>query len=451
MPIACIKNVKTYISALLVILWFSGCSSTREGRPLPDYSVGEVPDKQSGTVLKGAPARLVSQEPFEFKALSLPQAHSLAQVHNPLIRATQSSKNLARAERIQAGLWKNPQLEVFSEEVPINSGGLSQANNMLGIAQTIPFPGKKKMDREIADIGVKQSNFYYESVAIQVRQNVEIAYYQVLGAEKRQSIAEELLNVAKSLSETANKRFNAGASAAQEGVRAEIEYEMALAKVLDIKREVAAARRALMNVIGKQQVEWLPLTDKMLIKTDPVILTNAKASILDKHPRLRAALAAKEGSDVAVKRAKRERYPDVTFGIAGGREEIEGQELVEFRISLPLPIIDRGQAKISKAFAESEIAAARLTAVEQALLGEFNQLKIGHHAAMQKVMAYRERILPKSDEALRMVQMGFEEGKFEFIDLLDTQRMAAEARLDYQKSLLDLNEIQARLKALIGK
>ena len=71
--------------------------------------------------------------------------------------------------------------------------------------------------------------------------------------------------------------------------------------------------------------------------------------------------------------------------------------------------------------------------------------------AAEQVANYRERILPKANEALRLVQRGFEEGKFGFIDLLDTQRTAAEVRLAYQQKLLELNVAQADIEALFAR
>ena len=62
---------------------------------------------------------------------------------------------------------------------------------------------------------------------------------------------------------------------------------------------------------------------------------------------------------------------------------------------------------------------------------------------------YRERILPRANEALRLVQTGFEEGKFDFIDLVDTQRTTAEVRRAYQEKLLEMNVAQAELEALL--
>ena len=70
--------------------------------------------------------------------------------------------------------------------------------------------------------------------------------------------------------------------------------------------------------------------------------------------------------------------------------------------------------------------------------------------AVQQVANFRERILPKANEALRLVQRGFEEGKFGFIDLLDTQRTAAQVRLAYQHKLLELNVAQADIESLVA-
>ena len=47
--------------------------------------------------------------------------------------------------------------------------------------------------------------------------------------------------------------------------------------------------------------------------------------------------------------------------------------------------------------------------------------------------------------------IGFEQGKFGFIDLLDTQRTTAEVRLAYQQKLLELNVAQAELEALLAR
>ena len=59
--------------------------------------------------------------------------------------------------------------------------------------------------------------------------------------------------------------------------------------------------------------------------------------------------------------------------------------------------------------------------------------------------------MPKANEAFSRVQTGYDEGKFPLLDVLETRRTAAEARLAYQQKLLELNIAQAELEALAGK
>ena len=116
---------------------------------------------------------------------------------------------------------------------------------------------------------------------------------------------------------------------------------------------------------------------------------------------------------------------------------------------MPLPLIDRGKGKQQEARANVSVAEADLHGAQQQLQREWANAQKRYHTAAEQVARYRERILPKADEALRLVQTGFEQGKFNFTDLVDTQRTTAEARLAYQQRLLELNVAQAELEALL--
>jgi cobalt-zinc-cadmium efflux system outer membrane protein len=87
--------------------------------------------------------------------------------------------------------------------------------------------------------------------------------------------------------------------------------------------------------------------------------------------------------------------------------------------------------------------------VRQQLQREWANALNRYQTAAAQAASYHERILPKAAEALRLVKTGFEQGKFSFIDLLDTQRTTAEVRLAYQEKLLELNIAQVELEALL--
>ena len=123
---------------------------------------------------------------------------------------------------------------------------------------------------------------------------------------------------------------------------------------------------------------------------------------------------------------------------------------MELRVSLPLPIFDRGQGRKRETRALADIARYDLDATEQRLWQDFDVAEAKVRAAGEHVETYRTRILPKAEEALRLVRGGFEAGKFGFLDLVDTQRTLAEARLAYLDKLLELNLARADLEEMAG-
>ena len=58
-----------------------------------------------------------------------------------------------------------------------------------------------------------------------------------------------------------------------------------------------------------------------------------------------------------LKRARLEPYPDVTLGVSGGREGPADTAIVEFRATLPLPVLDRSKGR--KREAETFVRARR--------------------------------------------------------------------------------------------
>ncbi len=195
----------------------------------------------------------------------------------------------------------------------------------------------------------------------------------------------------------------------------------------------------------------ITLSGALIEVPDDTLLDHGPDEWLEQHPSTVAARTARDRTELELKRARLEPYPDVTFGVSGGREGPPDTSILEFRVGLPLPIIDRSKGRKREAQANLGVAQAELTAIEQRLLRDWGLATKRFSTAAEQVATYRDRILPKASSALRLIQTGFQEGRFGFIDLLDIQRTTAEARLAYQQKLLELNVAQVELQALVAQ
>lgn len=382
--------------------------------------------------------------------LTLEGALALALGNNPELEASRGWVDAAAGRADQARRWTNPELTLNAEEWPLDGGGdFSDAKQTVGLAQNIPFPGKKKLDGQIGRSGIRLSEAALNLRRLTLVRDVKSAFFQVLAAERVVEVAEELVNVAESSTTTARKRVAAGAAADQELLRAEIPLEQARTELAGFERELLTARQSLALLLGRPDLSATPVSGSLAEEADLGLLQPGPETWLADHPSVQAVRRSRDRAELELRRARLEPYPDVRLGVAGGRLGETGQSILELGIALPLPILDRSKGRKQEAQAHVRIAEADERAVAQRLVHDWRIASHRFRTAAEQVTGYRERILPKANEALRLVQAGFEQGKFGFMDLLDTQRTTAEARLAYQHKLLELNLAQAELEAFL--
>ncbi len=384
-------------------------------------------------------------------ALTLDKAIGLALQENPELRASGARVEAAVGRAYQAKLWTNPELEVNAEDWPVSGGrGFSDAKQTIGIAQTLPYPGKKSLDRRIGRSGVRLSEAELSLRRVEVVRDVKAAFFQVLATERLVGVEEDLVKVAEASASAAEKRVSAGAAPDQELLRAEILLEQAKSDLAGLRRELATAHRTLAQVMGRPDLGETAVSGSLAERGSEGLLEQKPEEWMAKHPSVLAARANQDRAELELRRARLEPYPDVKVGVAGGRIGETDESIIQMGFSLPLPIIDRGKGKKQEAQANVTAAEAEFASVEQRLWREWSVTAQRLRAAAAQAENYRVKILPKANEALRLVQTGFEAGKFGFMDLLDTQRTTAEVRLAYQQKLLELNLAQAELEALVA-
>src|SRR5262249_61593167 len=89
-------------------------------------------------------------------SITLEEAVRAALESNPELRASGARVDAAAGRAYQAKKWTNPELELNAEDWPVSNGrGFSDAKQTIGIAQTLPYPGKKSLDKRIGGERIK--------------------------------------------------------------------------------------------------------------------------------------------------------------------------------------------------------------------------------------------------------------------------------------------------------
>jgi len=143
--------------------------------------------------------------------------------------------------------------------------------------------------------------------------------------------------------------------------------------------------------------------------------------------------------------------PNVTIGAGLRRFETDSSTGMIAGVSLPLPLFDRNEGAI--AAAQHRIARAEFDA--QAARAQMRGMLIGAlgavAAANAQANAIENQVLPAAQSAFDRTRTGYEEGKFDLLNVLDTQRTLFEARRELVNARADYEKARVQVEALIGR
>lgn len=379
--------------------------------------------------------------------LTLDQAVAAAGGSAPAADAARAGITAAEAARTVAGLRPNPTLSAEIENVAGTGAyrGFRNAETTLGLSIPIELGGKRSARIAVADAGATRARIAASITEADIRLQVTEFYINAVAAEHRLVTARDQVRIARDALNAARVRVRAGRASPIEEQRADVTRLNAEAAAENARRLLDAARLNLGRRIGQPVVGQLDLTalDNRPATNGPQFERTAEGTL---------ALAAADSNfavaDAGVRLARSQRIPDVTVGPGVRRYSESDDTAALFSISVPLPLFNSGRAAVGQATAERSRAEAqrRMTAldVEEAIL---NSQTEAENAATNALTA-NGPALAAAQEAARIARIGYREGKFGQLDLLDAERTLAETRLAAIDSLVAYQNARARLERL---
>ena len=165
---------------------------------------------------------------------------------------------------------------------------------------------------------------------------------------------------------------------------------------------------------------------------------------LSHRPDSKAAAFVMEKTEFALKLVKKEAFPNIT--LSGFYDRDEDRNVVGLGISIPLPFFDRKQAEKKEALAKAEGAKIKAAGLQQAIEIEVDQAYGNLMSAIEELSLFRNEILIKAAENLKLLNLAFREGKIGFFEVRLAQRDTIEAQLAYieaqTRTQLALNAIE---------
>jgi cobalt-zinc-cadmium efflux system outer membrane protein len=384
--------------------------------------------------------------------ITLDDALELAVEHNPSLAAARHRVEAADARVFQAGRWANPELEFEVE----NFGGgderhgFESAESTLLISQSLRIGGKIKRGREVAESDYAIAGCSWESVELDVRAQTTATFYSVLTAQERSGLSRELLDLAQSFADTVDARVEAGKVSPVEATRARMEVAAGRVQLIRATRGLEVARVRLSAMWGSSTADFRRAIGGLPEPGDRPAWSELQA-LVHETPDMRALDDLLQRSERVVALEHSFRIPDLTVAAGPRRFSETGQTAWVAGISLPLPIFDRNQG--SRRAAEFELERSRRDVqaakveIETGLVSVVQRLD----AAVEVATSMEAEVVPAATSALVAVEIGYTEGKFGFLDVIDAQRTLFDARSILLDSIAEYALARVDLERLIGR
>lgn len=318
------------------------------------------------------------------------------------------------------------------------------------LQQEIPFPGKRGLRGEIASREASMAERMSDTMILEVDFDVKIAFYQYVGLTDIARVLGSEAELLQRMRDVAKVRYEAGSAEQQDVLKVELTLSRLADETTVNRREIAATRARLNELIGREAT--LPLPDPTWSPPDVSIIDHAALvdSALVNRPEIASARQEIAAAEASRRLAKREFIPDFMLGVNyefGANEE----DWWELMAGINLPIwIGKRRAMVREAEAMQKSAEYRMREETLRTLREVEAATVRARAAHERLERFENAILPQAEAAFASSEASYRTGRVDFLDYLDSERMLLEMRRDYAMVRADFGMQLAGLERAVG-
>jgi outer membrane protein TolC len=367
---------------------------------------------------------------------------------SPSFRAIDASLAAARARQLGAGVMPNPMLMagVQNQQIDLSRDPM-MTMYMAGASQTFVRRERREALQRAAALDVERLEREAESRRAEITRDVLVAYDEAAAAENQIAANDEIAKLAAMTAEAARIRYEVGAAAQIDIIRAKLEASNVRHQVLMQRgvRDTALARlRALLNLAPADAIPPFALHHAMEdhAHVDAVTLdaTTPAIAALDTE-------VARAEQDVRL--AKLATKPDVNLEASYGfRPEQKDMFSVVARIELPIRRATTIEPRIAEAIARRDATRAQIGILRQQLAAAFGEALASRDEAVEQINLHVEQLVPEAKLGFESALASYQAGKTTFDAVLGALQTYRMLNVDYYEFLRQLLVAEAEIDAL---
>lgn len=384
-------------------------------------------------------------------SITLKEGLSRALLENPDLASFSWEVRAAEARILRAGAIPNPELAAEVENVG-GSGerkGFESTETTLSVSQLIELGGKRGNRITAATLERDLAGWDFESKRLDVYTETAEAFIDVLAAQRRLKLADRSLDLAKQVLRAARERVRAGLVSPLEETRAGVRVSTSTIDQEREKRALVEARERLAAMWGSTAPAFSEVKgDFEDVATIPP-LTELLQQI-SQNPDIARWTAETDLREAELALEESRNIPDLTIGGGVRRFEETNDNAFVASVSIPVPVFGLNPGGTLEARRRISQAAENKRAATTRTHTALSQTYQGLSAAYEEVIGLSNQVLPGAKAAFNAARKGYQEGKFDFLEVLDSQRTLLEAEAAYIDALANYHARMVAVERLIA-
>ena len=412
---------------------------------------------------------------------------------SPIIRAAAARLDAARHRVPPASAWPDPRLTAGIQNEPLgkepatlsahgtptsSSGPDPMTMRMVAVSQTIPYPGKLRLSRSIAEAEAEVADAALDATRRQVVRDVKSAYYELAFLDRALTVVDENQATLATLIRTTESGFSVGQTSQRDVLEARTDATRlaeTASSLLEQRRAALARLNALLDRASDAPLEHAAIPEAVRraavgdsskdirfasaalgarAADSPLpALTELQEEAVRRSPELREHEAMIAAQTARLELARKGSLPDFDVAVEYGQRGGNLPDMLSATVSVPIPLHKRQNQDELTAAAASTLASlhaehgARVNALQADVARLVSQLE----GERTQLALYRKAILPQGRAALASATTSYTVGKIALSGVLESQTSLFTYETDYDRALTDFATNLAELERVVGK
>ena len=346
----------------------------------------------------------------------------------------------------QASSLPNPMLSLGLMNVPVDTFDLDQeamTQKTIGIMQRFPFPGKRELKKEIAEMDVLRSEEDREILKLWIAKEIKKSFYSLYFTNKALEITKRNKKLLEEFLRIAETKYSVGRGVQQDILKAQVELSKLLERIISLREKRNSLKARLNHFMNRLPQSPLGDPGKIMLSEIDFSVDQLQQTLGNGHPLIKKLQARVDMEKKKLKLAEREYYPDINLSLQYGQRDDKGTidrpDFASAMVQLKLPLWHKTREgkKVKEVTARVSETENKLQFVRNNLYYRVVKLKEEMDRNHEQALLFRDGIIPQATASLDSAVAGYQVNKVDFLTLLNNQITLFKFEIEYIRAIKD--------------